>query len=87
MPRHTIEQLKEQKTKLEKRIRMVAEASKKRERKDEARKKVLLGSLMMHWLENDSELRKRVNNALPSFLVRESDLNLFKDDDGDIVTH
>jgi hypothetical protein len=87
MPRYTIEQLKEQKTKLEGRIRMVAEASRKRERKDEARKKVLLGSLMMHWLESDSELRERVNNALPSFLVRESDINLFKDNAGNIVTH
>ena len=87
MPRYTLEQLKEQELQLRARIRLVADAERKQERAKEARKKVILGTLMLTWLEEDKELRDRVTQALPDFLKRDADKALFFDQDGRSTLH
>lgn len=57
----------------------------KQERADDTRRKVLLGALVLHRLENsgDQEFSKRLGDwlrrELPGFLTRDSDKTLFAD--------
>ena len=57
----------------------------KQERANDTRRKVLLGALILHWLENsnDPEFTKRLHDwlrrELPGFLTREGDKALFAD--------
>ena len=57
----------------------------KKERANDTRRKVLLGALVLHWLENSNEpeftkrLRAWLARELPGFLTREIDKEILKD--------
>ena len=57
----------------------------KKERANDTRRKVLLGALVLHWLENSNEpeftkrLRAGLARELPGFLTREIDKEILKD--------
>jgi len=87
MARYTLEQLKEQETRLRERIRDLADAERKQQKKNDARKQSLLGALMLAWLKDDKGLRDRVEQALPEFLKRDIDKALFRDECGSFTIH
>lgn len=82
MARKSIEQriaeLEEQKKSLKARLG-------KQERARDTRRKVLLGALILHRLENDKDaefsrrLREWLKREIPGFLVRDTDKDLFTD--------
>lgn len=69
--------LKEAKAKQSRAIAKKKLLMSKQLRSDETRRKVLLGSLIMHMMDHDQELKNRVYSKLPTFLTRENDKKLF----------
>lgn len=49
---------------------------KQEERKKDTRRKVLLGAMLMEWMENE-KTREAVKNKMEEFLKREKDKELF----------
>lgn len=82
MPRKTIEQ---RIAELEERKKTLKARLGKQERAEDTRRKVLLGALVLHRLENsnDDDFNRRLGDwlrkELPGFLTRDGDKNLFDD--------
>ena len=73
----TLDNLKRKQEKLRERIKTLEAKQASRARKDDTRRKVLLGSLVMDWMQKDHELKARVDKALPIWLKRDVDRTLF----------
>lgn len=77
MPSKRLEKLKEKEAKLKARIRSIEARDASRLRKQDTRRKILLGALLAEWMENDEALKKKVLANLDSFLKRKIDRELF----------
>lgn len=71
-----IEKLKRQKEIIEARIQKAEARHKQRERKEDTRRKILLGAYYMDKLKNDGALES-IKQELNNFLTRNSDRKLF----------
>ncbi|HMS44204.1 MAG TPA: mobilization protein, partial [Alphaproteobacteria bacterium] len=47
------------------------------ERKKDTRRKILLGSFVLYYLDKNDELKKIINNEFSNFLTRDVDKKLF----------
>ena len=71
-----LQKLKQQKDILDARIQQVEERQKVKERKEDTRRKILIGAYFMEKLKKEGSFDS-VNRELDSFLVRNSDRKLF----------
>jgi len=71
-----IEKLKRQKEIIEARLQKAESRHKQRERKEETRRKILLGAYFLEKIRKDGTLEK-IRQELDSFLTRNSDRKLF----------
>jgi hypothetical protein len=71
-----LEKLKEQKAKLDARIQLIEARAKTQERKDDTRKKILVGS---YYLDNSikNNSMKEINKLMDEYLTRDTDRALF----------
>lgn len=80
MGRKSIEErIKEAEEKLaseKERLSKLRAQKKQEERKKDTRRKVLLGAMLMEWMENE-KTREAVKNKMEEFLKREKDKELF----------
>ena len=76
-PNPRIERLLKQKEQILARIKQIEAREKSRQKKEDTRRKILLGAMVMEWMDKDEPFRKRVRLALDKFLTREMDRNLF----------
>jgi hypothetical protein len=72
-----IEQLKQQRERITKAIRAEENKLKDKERKDDTRRKILVGALIMTEAENDPALKSRIEQLLKDKLERNDDRALF----------
>lgn len=77
-----LQQLLAKRDQLQARIRNMESKQKARERRLLTRKKILLGALLQEWMKEDSQLKKRVDEALVTFLKRSVDKEAFTIADG-----
>ena len=73
-------QLEKARQKLEQyktRIRDLETAEKKKARKIDARKKVLMGAYLQHWMDHDEKAREHWEKTFAGFLTRDVDRELF----------
>lgn len=78
-----LEKLLEQKAKLDERLKDELSKNKNRERKLDTRRKVLLGALCQARMEKDAAFKADIEKALPSFLTRRTDREVFGLSGGD----
>jgi large subunit ribosomal protein L7/L12 len=71
-----LEKLKRQKEIIEARIQQAEARHKQRERKEDTRRKILLGAYFLEKLKNDA-MFESIKGELDSFLTRNSDRKLF----------
>ncbi|RYF47008.1 MAG: hypothetical protein EOO38_13015 [Cytophagaceae bacterium] len=76
-PSQLLAKLRVQQKQLTERIRQLETRAKMKSRKLETRRKVLLGALLSQWMQDDVIMTKRVQAALPTFLVRQVDRDVF----------
>ena len=62
---------------LQARLDLQTACIKKRQRSLDTRKKVLLGALLLAWMDKQPKLRRQVQQALPQFLTRQVDRDVF----------
>lgn len=72
-----LDRLREKQRQLSERIKQLEACAAQKQRKEETRRKVLLGALLAHWMQNDEALSAKVDAALPGFLVRQVDRDVF----------
>ena len=77
MPSKRLEKLKEKEAKLKARIRSIEAKEATRQRKQDTRRKILLGALLAEWMEKDEALKTKVIANLDSFLKRKIDREMF----------
>ena len=70
--------LYEQRDKLNARIKQAKAKISTQKRKEETRKKILLGALMMEMIDQGELSQEQIWNRLDSFLTREIDRKLFE---------
>ena len=76
--KHTrLQKLLEQRQQIEARIKKAESAHKAIAKKKETRQKILLGALLKEWMSHDAQIDQRVWQALPEFLVRPVDRQVF----------
>jgi hypothetical protein len=68
---------KEEKSQIAKAKRRIQGAIQKQQRKDETRKKILVGSMYMDLVKNDPEKKAAMQRRMDKFLTRDSDRKLF----------
>ncbi len=59
------------------RKKLLEQSFKKDERKKDTRRKILLGSFVLYYLDKNDELKKIINNEFSNFLTRDVDKKLF----------
>ena len=72
-----IEDLEKRQAQIAAQIQAIKSRNKQKDRKEDARRKILLGSLTMEWMESDPAFKASVERALPSWLTRDIDRKLF----------
>lgn len=72
--RKKLEQLKAKKIAIESRQKI---RQKQGERKQDTRRKILIGALILEKMEKDEELKQKVTKELDQFLTRKTDRELF----------
>ena len=77
MDKVTRRDLRLRKAQLETRIRRLQQRGAGKERKQETRRKVLIGVLVLGWMARDEALEERVYSALNKLLVRPVDRAVF----------
>lgn len=73
----SLEKLRDRYKQLAERIKQLEARAKQKDRKLETRRKVLLGALLATWMDEDAALNQRVLKALPEFLTRQVDRDVF----------
>jgi hypothetical protein len=76
-PSQSLVKLRDRQKQLTERIRQLEARAKMKSRKLETRRKVLLGALLSQWMQDDAAMARRVQAALPTFLVRQVDRDVF----------
>lgn len=71
-----LEKLKSQKAKIEARIQQVTSREKVKERKEDTRRKILVGAYYLDKAKKENTMHE-INKAMSNYLTRESDKKLF----------
>jgi large subunit ribosomal protein L7/L12 len=79
----SLDRLRHKRRQLAERIKQLEAQANQKRRKQDIRRKILLGALLVHWMQDDAELKERVTSALSSFLTRQVDRDIFALDDPD----
>jgi hypothetical protein len=58
-------------------IKLVVAKEKNRERKQDTRRKILLGAMLQVWIDQDDAMKEAVNKRLQKFLERSVDREVF----------
>jgi hypothetical protein len=74
-----LQKLQERRDQLNAQLAAIEARAKQTKKKQDDRRKILLGSLILADLETQSELRNYLVERLPSFLTRPEDRKLFAD--------
>jgi len=72
-----LKQLMEKREALNARIRKEQNRAKEGERKNDTRRKILVGAVVLEWANRDNEFSKTLMGELKRFLVRDADRALF----------
>ncbi len=73
-----LEQLKQQHAQLAERIKKETQKEKERERKDDTRRKILIGAMILDGMRNNAEYEQKILKNLDQYLTQEKDRKLFK---------
>lgn len=73
-----LEQLKQQQAQLAERIKRETQKQKERERKDDTRRKILIGAMILDGMKNSAEYEQKMLKNLDQYLTQEKDRKLFK---------
>lgn len=73
-----LEQLKQQQAQLAERIKRETQKQKERERKDDTRRKILIGAMILDGMKNSAEYEQKILKNLDQYLTQEKDRKLFK---------
>ena len=74
----SIEKLKAKQERLAERIKLLKSREKERKKKQDTRKKILLGAYLLERMAKDESLEKETLVALEKFLTRKTDRELFE---------
>lgn len=77
MPTKKLEQLEKRKKKIEAQIRQEKARENSKKRKDDTRRKVLVGSMVLAQVEKGEWPEDRLRKAMEEFLTRDQDRALF----------
>jgi len=77
MPDDKLKQLLAQREAVNARIRRELNKKKDTDRRNDTRRKVLVGAAVLEWATRDQDFSARLMNELGSFLVRDADRALF----------
>ncbi len=77
MPTKKLEQLEERKRKLEAQIKQEKARENSKKRKEETRRKILVGSMVLAQVEKGEWPEDRLRKAMDEFLTRDQDRALF----------
>ena len=69
--------LKQLKARAELKLNRDNKKQSEQERKDDTRRKILIGSLMLNKMQNDDDARQKIINDLNNYLVLDRDRKLF----------
>lgn len=72
-----LQQLLVRRDQIQARISDIQSRDRSRQRRLDTRRKILLGALLQHWMEDDDKLSQRVDQALEAFLTRAIDRQAF----------
>lgn len=72
-----IEKLKEKKRQLEARIRKIEAVETQKKRKEDTRRKIIIGGLVLAEAEADPKLKKWLDNAIERRVINDRDRELF----------
>jgi hypothetical protein len=72
-----LKQLMQKKDQIEARIKNIEAREKTKAKKEDTRRKILIGAFYMEQMEKSEEARKKILARLDGFLVRENDRELF----------
>lgn len=72
-----VEKLKEKKRQLEAKIRKIEAVETQKKRKDDTRRKIIIGSLVLAEAESDPKLRKWLDGVIDRKLINDRDRELF----------
>ena len=73
-----LEQLKKKQEQLRLQIQKEQQKESAKKRKEETRRKILLGAMVLERMARESEYREQVINKLDSYLTKERDRGLFE---------
>ncbi|MCQ9091233.1 hypothetical protein [Vibrio alginolyticus] len=73
-----LEQLKQQQAQLAERIKKETQKEKERERKDDTRRKILIGAMILDGMKNSAEYEQKILKNLDQYLTQAKDRKLFK---------
>ena len=73
-----LEQLKKKQEQLRLQIQKEQQKESAKKRKEETRRKILLGAMVLERMDRESEYREQVINKLDSYLTKERDRELFE---------
>ena len=77
MKSKNLEKLKRQRQQLDESIKALAAAHRQQQRKDETRKKIVLGGMVMSWMAGEKVFADKVVQRLDEHLTRRIDRELF----------
>ena len=73
-----LEQLKKKQEQLRLQIQKEQQKESAKKRKEDTRRKILLGAMVLERMDRESEYREQVINKLDSYLTKERDRELFE---------
>jgi len=73
-----IGKLEEKKRQIEERLKTLKAQDQSRQKKQDTRRKILWGALLMEWMDQDKLIQNAAHDRLETFLVRSIDRELFE---------
>jgi len=72
-----LKKLQQKKEQIDARIKLIEAREKSKAKKDDTRRKILIGAMIMEQMEKSDESKKKVLSSLSGFLTRPLDRKLF----------
>ncbi|WP_299011845.1 mobilization protein [uncultured Shewanella sp.] len=72
-----LEKLKEKQKQIQAQIKQVEAREKQKQRKEDTRRKIILGAMIMDAMKNSAQYREKIESDLNRYLTNERDRKLF----------